>query len=94
MNPRVSIVLPTRDRDREMAAALESVRRQTFTDWECIVVDDGSRDETPRALSEAAAAEPRIRRLRRDPGGSIAEARNAALAAARGDLVAFLDDDD
>jgi glycosyltransferase involved in cell wall biosynthesis len=94
VTPRISIVVPTRDRAGQLPGAIESIRGQTLADWECIVVDDGSADETPRVLSGVAAAEPRIRSIRRDPGGSIAGARNAALAVARGDLVAFLDDDD
>lgn len=94
MTPRVSIVLPTRNRAAVLAGALDSVRRQTFSDWECIVVDDGSSDATPEVLAAASAADARVRGIRREPGGSAAAARNAALGLARGDLVAFLDDDD
>jgi glycosyltransferase involved in cell wall biosynthesis len=94
MTPRVSIVLPTRNRAGELREAVESVFRQTFASWECLVVDDGSSDGTPEIAGELALADRRVRTIRRDPGGSHGAARNAGLAAARGDLVAFLDDDD
>jgi glycosyltransferase involved in cell wall biosynthesis len=94
VTPRVSIVLPTRDRAGELRGAVDSVLRQTFEEWECIVVDDGSRDGTPELALELAREDRRVRTIRRDPGGSLAAARNAGLALARGDLVAFLDDDD
>src|SRR5690349_15468262 len=94
MKPRVSIVVPTRNRAADLPDALASVLVQTFADWECIVVDDGSTDGTLEVVSHAARADPRVRSVRREPGGSHAGARNAGLALARGDYVAFLDDDD
>ena len=94
MEPRVSIVVPTRNRAVDLPGALASVLGQTFTDWECIVVDDGSTDGTPDVVREAARADPRVRSVRRGPGGSPGGARNAGLGVARGRLVAFLDDDD
>lgn len=94
VTPRVSIVLPTRNRASELREAVESVFRQTFAAWECLVVDDGSSDGTPGIASELVRADRRVRTIRRDPGGSLSAARNAGLAAARGELVAFLDDDD
>jgi glycosyltransferase involved in cell wall biosynthesis len=94
VTPRVSIVLPTRNRAGELREAVESVFGQTFAEWECLVVDDGSTDRTPQIAGELARTDRRVRTIRRDPGGSLAAARNAGLAAARGELVAFLDDDD
>jgi glycosyltransferase involved in cell wall biosynthesis len=90
--PLVSVILPTYNRAALLTEALASVRAQTFTDWECVVVDDGSTDGTPGLL--AGVTDPRVRCVRVAHSGNPAVARNAGLAAARGTLVAFLDDDD
>lgn len=86
--PAVTVIIPTYDRPQFLQEALESVLAQSFTDLECIVVDDGSseRVEVPR--------DPRIRLLRRSSNGGVAAARNSGIAEARGRYVTFLDDDD
>jgi GT2 family glycosyltransferase len=74
---------------------LESVRSQTFDDWEHCLVDDCSDDPKLAAiLDEAAAADTRVRVQHRDQQGGIVAATNDALAMARGEFVAFLDNDD
>ncbi len=78
---------------RFLSDALGSVKAQSFTDWECICVDDGSRDGSGDVAERFARHEPRIRVLRRANGGTSA-ARNAAMAEARGNYLAFLDEDD
>jgi len=88
--PAVSVVIPTFQRRARVARALESVRAQTFRDYEVIVVDDGSTDGTDEAIAAMGAG---IRYLRQENQGSSA-ARNAGIALANGDLVAFLDSDD
>jgi glycosyltransferase involved in cell wall biosynthesis len=88
--PRVSIVMPTYNRIDTIGRAIASVRDQTFQDWELIVVDDGSTDGT---CDLVAGVDPRVRLIVQENQG-VAGARNAALATARGDLVAFLDSDD
>ena len=93
MSPEVSIVVPVYKGVRFLREALGSVREQTFADWECLCVDDGSRDGSGALLDEIAAAEPRIRVFHRGNGGTSV-ARNFALAQARGRYVAFLDEDD
>jgi glycosyltransferase involved in cell wall biosynthesis len=90
--PLVSIIVPTYNRAALLAEALASVRAQTFADWECIVVDDGSTDETPTLL--AGIEEPRLRVIHMGHSGNPGRVRNGGLAVARGDYVAFLDDDD
>lgn len=90
--PAVSVVIATHDRAAWLAEAVASVRAQTFSDWELIVVDDGSTDGTGAFL--AALDEPRLRVLRREHSGNPARVRNAGLAMARGTHVALLDDDD
>lgn len=90
--PRVSVVIPTRDRAALLRRALESVLAQSFADYEILVVDDASGDDTAAML--AAIADPRLLVLRNEAPGGAPRARNRAIAAARGEFVAFLDDDD
>ena len=89
--PTVSVLLPTYDRARYLAAAVESVLGQTFRDLELIVVDDGSTDGTDRVL--AGIADRRVRIVRRPHAGCPA-ALNAGLAAAHGRHIARIDSDD
>lgn len=89
----VSVILPTHDRERFLRQAIASVFAQSHTDWELLVVDDGSTDATPEILE--AIPDPRLRTLRRRrPSGGAAVPRNLGLAAATGEWVAFLDSDD
>ena len=75
-------------------AALESVRAQTFTDWEMVVCDDGSDDGSTELIHEAIRADARIRMVVSSERSGPATARNTAITLARGDNVAFLDADD
>ncbi len=86
----VTVVMPTRDRRDLLETAVGSVLGQSYGRFELIVVDDGSRDGTAEYL--AGVSDPRMRVLRADGVGACA-ARNLALEEARGDLVAYLDDD-
>ncbi|UHQ18466.1 glycosyltransferase family 2 protein [Lysobacter sp. KIS68-7] len=92
-SPCFSVVIPVYNRSKEIAPALESLLAQTDADFECIVVDDGSKDG--QALREVvdALGDDRFRYLRRENGGGGA-ARNSGIEAARGRYVAFLDSDD
>jgi len=73
--------------------ALRSVLTQRYTDWELVVVDDGSTDDTPGILAELAGRDTRVRVLRQ-PHGGIVSALNAGLVAARGAWIARMDADD
>jgi glycosyltransferase involved in cell wall biosynthesis len=89
--PRVSVVVPSRNRARLLQRTLRSISAQHLGDLEVVVVDDGSTDDTGAA---AEAADPRVRVIRnREPAG-VSVARNRGIAAARGDWIAFCDDDD
>ncbi|HEU4630435.1 MAG TPA: glycosyltransferase [Gemmatimonadaceae bacterium] len=90
--PTVSVILPTFDREPLLREAVASVLAQTFGDWELIVADDGSTDGT-RAYLEGLH-DPRVRPLFLERRGHIGRTRAAALDAARGTWVAFLDSDD
>ena len=90
--PAVSVVLPTFDRAASLRRAIDSVLRQTFEDFELIVVDDGSRDATPEILADIR--DPRLRVVRRKVNAGANAARNDGVRAARADWVAFQDSDD
>ena len=92
-SPAVSIVLPTFNRLKYLRPAVDSVFAQTFTDWELIVADDGSEEETAAYL-EGLANRPRVKLLRLPHTGSPGAVRNAAWREARGEYIAFLDSDD
>ena len=89
--PMVSVVLPTYGRLPLLRQAVASVVGQTFGDWELIIVDDGSTDDTREYLE--AVDDPRVRPLRLEHRG-ITSARSSGLGLARGKWVAFLDSDD
>src|SRR5580698_5420059 len=93
MQPVVSIILPTFERLQYLRATVASVYRQTVQDWELIVADDGSETET-RAYLRTLEADSRVKLLWLEHTGIPAIVRNAALHAARGEYVAFLDSDD
>jgi glycosyltransferase involved in cell wall biosynthesis len=88
----VSVVLPTFNRARTLARAIDSVLRQDHSRLELIVVDDGSEDETPAIVSGFADARLRLVTLGHNRGQSAA--RNVGIALAAGELVAFQDSDD
>ena len=91
--PVVSILMPVRNEGRFLATALRSLAAQTLKEWELVVVDDGSSDDTPLILAEAAACDRRIRVLE-SGGQGLVPALNIGLAACRAPLVARMDGDD
>lgn len=90
--PFFSIVVPAHDRAATIVRCIESVRSQRWTDFEIVVVDDGSRDATPRLLR--AIDDPRLRILTHRENRGVCPARNTGIDAARGTWVVFLDSDD
>jgi glycosyltransferase involved in cell wall biosynthesis len=90
--PEVSVVIPTRNRWPFLSMTLAGALCQEDVDLEVIVVDDASTDETWPRLAEIQ--DRRLRRIRHDGKKGVARARNTAMAAARGEWLAFLDDDD
>jgi len=94
ITPVVSVLMPTYNGERFLREAIESVLNQTFSDLELILVDDGSRDSTPRILAEFKDRDARLIVLTNERNLGIAGATNRALAAARGQYVALQDHDD
>jgi cellulose synthase/poly-beta-1,6-N-acetylglucosamine synthase-like glycosyltransferase len=94
MPEQISILMPARDAAATIDDALASIAAQTYPHWELIVVDDGSRDETPSILAAWSAREARIRVLRHPEGKGIVAALNTALAAAGGLVIVRMDADD
>lgn len=90
--PAISVIVPAYGLADLVGEALQSLQRQTFADWEAIVIDDGSPDDVAGALARFAA-DPRIRLLATDNQG-VSVARNRAIAASRAPLIALLDGDD
>jgi hypothetical protein len=92
--PLVSVVTPVWNAAATLAETVASVRAQSLGDWELLLVDDASTDGSLGLARTLAAEDPRIRVLARERNGGAGAARNDAIRAARGRLVAFLDADD
>ncbi len=92
---RVSVIIPTYNRADLLPTAISSVLAQTYTDWELIVVDDASTDNTREVIKEWEAKDSRIRSvsLNKNSGGP-AHPKNVGVESARGEFIAFLDHDD
>jgi glycosyltransferase involved in cell wall biosynthesis len=90
--PRVTVFIPVYDRERFIGDAIRSVLAQTFTDFELLVIDDGSSDASAAVV--AAFDDPRVRLVRNDRNLGIPRTRNRALELARGEYLANLDSDD
>lgn len=93
MQPSVSVLMPVRDAPATVAAAVESVRGQSFAGWELVIVDDGSQPATEALLQRLAAQDARIVLLRQ-PALGIATALDRGCEACRGEFVARMDADD
>jgi glycosyltransferase involved in cell wall biosynthesis len=91
-SPVVSVVIPSYNRAKSLPGSVASVLGQTFRDFEVIVVDDGSTDDT--SVDEISAIDPRVRLIRHEVNRGAAAARNTGIREAKGKYVAFLDSDD
>ncbi|HEX4645588.1 MAG TPA: glycosyltransferase, partial [Verrucomicrobiae bacterium] len=87
--PRVSVVVASYNGGRTLPACLNSLERLNYPNYEIIVVDDGSTDETPQTVKE----HPKVRYLRHDQNLGLSVARNTGIATATGEIVAFTDSD-
>ena len=89
----ISVIMLTYNRENFVSRAIESILRQTYRDFEFIIVDNGSTDRSGQIADEYAAKDNRIRVIHRKRG-NIGAGRNTGLDAARGEYIAFIDDDD
>lgn len=90
---KVSIIIPIYNTGDKLVRCLESVLNQTHDDFECLMVDDGSIDQSPRIIDEFAAKDSRFIAIHK-PNGGVSSARNEGLKVAEGEWVVFLDSDD
>ena len=91
--PLVSIIVPAYNTEEHFTACIESVLAQTYSNWELILVNDGSADATAVICDHYALIDPRVVIIHRENGG-VGAARNAGLDHAKGEFIAFLDADD
>lgn len=92
-NTLISVIVPVYKVEKYLRNCIESVQRQTYYNWELILVDDGSPDQCPQMCEEYASLDKRIKVIHKE-NGRVAKARNAALRVAKGDYITFLDGDD
>lgn len=95
MPPQVSVITPTKNRFSLLCETMDSVQAQSFQDWEHLIIDDGSDDGTAEEVARRAAADLRIRYIKRrgeNAGANIC--RNIGIREAQADLIVFLDSDD
>lgn len=93
--PKISVIMPAYNAAMYIGEAILSVMVQTVPDWELLVIDDHSSDETVAIVERLALQDSRIRLIRRDTNsGGAAKVRNQGLELSRGEFVAFLDSDD
>lgn len=90
---KFSIIIPAYHAEKTLGACLQSLREQTFRDFEAIVIDDGSTDGTPLAAERFTRSDPRFRYIRQENRG-VSAARNHGVEAASGEFILFLDSDD
>lgn len=92
--PNISVIVPVYQAERYLTAAVDSVKGQTFPDWELLLVDDGCTDGSPALCDQFAQGDQRIRVFHRKKNAGVSEARNLGLKEAKGEYIAFLDADD
>lgn len=90
---KISIIVPIYKVEPYLCRCIDSILNQTFTDFECILVDDGSPDNCPRICDEYAKKDKRIKVIHK-PNGGLSDARNAGLDIAQGEYIGFVDSDD
>lgn len=91
--PKISVIIPCYNQGRYLQEAVDSVRAQTYRHWECIIVNDGSNDNTKEVALQLCSVDSRIRYVEKQNGG-LSSARNRGLDNANGEYIQFLDADD
>lgn len=92
-NPKISIIIPVYNAERYLRQCLDSILAQTYPDWECILVDDGSKDSSGDICDEYTQKDSRFKVYHKENGG-VSSARNCGLDNARGEWIGWVDSDD
>lgn len=92
-SPLISVIVPIYNMEKLMRKCLDSILAQTFHDYECLLIDDGSKDDSPAICDEYAAKDRRFKAFHK-PNGGLSDARNYGLARAQGEYTIFFDPDD
>ena len=91
--PKISIIVPVYNAEQWLERCIDSIVAQTYTDWELLLVDDGSTDRSGDICARYAASDPRIQVFHK-PNGGVSSARNFGLDHAKGEWITFVDADD
>ncbi len=91
-SPKISIIMPTYNRAHLVGETIDSIRNQTFTNWELLIMDDGSADNTEEIIEQYN--DERIQFYKAGRTGEVSKLKNIAIKNARGELIAFIDSDD
>ncbi|MBR3579570.1 MAG: glycosyltransferase family 2 protein [Lachnospiraceae bacterium] len=92
-NIRISVIMPVYNAEKHLKTSIESVLKQSYTDFELIIVDDGSKDSSGKICDEFALSDSRIKVIHQQNSG-VSKARNTGIAVSTGDYIVFLDSDD
>ena len=92
-NPKISVIIPVYNAESTLRRCVDSVLAQTFTDFECLLINDGSKDKSGAICDEYARKDSRVKVFHKENGG-VSAARNVGLDNARGEWVTFVDSDD
>lgn len=90
----VSVIMPAYNCEKYIADAIESVLKQTYSNFELIVIDDGSKDRTLEIIREYSNKDPRVKALQNEKNSGVSSTRNRGISLAEGEWIAFLDSDD
>ena len=90
---KISIVVPVYNAEKELQRCVDSILGQSFSDWELLLIDDGSRDGSPALCDRLAQRDPRVRVWHKENGG-VSSARNLGIRKAEGEYLMFTDSDD
>jgi glycosyltransferase involved in cell wall biosynthesis len=92
-DPKISVIIPVFNAEKYLADTLQSVQNQTFSDFECLCINDGSADNSETIIDRFAANDPRFKKISQENAG-VSAARNAGMNVAKGGFLFFLDHDD
>ena len=93
MHPKISVIIPIYNVEKYLRRCLDSIKNQTFKDWQAICVDDGTPDNSGKIAEEYAASDKRFVVVHKENGG-LSDARNVGMKYVTGDYVMYLDSDD